>query len=109
MANWGAHLPEFLQGVQRTRGQNTVEFETDYGPALVSKRGTAAESPVQAQIRCTPEQADDIDRFWEFTCACGATNFTKDGKTYRWADPPSRVDVLPHYVDMTISLMEQPS
>ncbi len=87
--------------------QNWIEFESDYGPPLVSKRGTAVETMVEAQVTCPREQADFLSQFFRVQCAEGSLNFTKDGTTYRWAGPPSRLDYSTFSI-ISIRLMEQP-
>jgi len=109
MPTWGPYLPKFQSGgVTRARPKNWEEFETDYGPPLLSKRGTAAESPLSAEFNCSHQEADLVDDFFDTDCEAGTLNFEKDGATYRWAAPPSRVD-RGHRATVSVSWLRQPT
>jgi len=108
MPDWGS-LPDFRVGSRvRKLAQNWDEFATEYGPPLTSKRGTAAEKPVTAEIVCETADLQNLEQFYEISCDEGVTHFTKDGKTYRWAEPPDFTDFLTYGV-VRVALMQQPT
>jgi hypothetical protein len=108
-AYWPLHFPQaFTRGSrQRALANNLVSFDTDYGPPLTAKRGTAAEMPVSGEMPFTHALWEELKQFYEIDCGCGAVNFIKDGKTYRWAAPPGDKDMATQ-LSVSISWMLQP-
>lgn len=109
MPTWPAHLPGFAHGsLVRQRARNWEEFETDYGPPLRTKRGTASQKAVSAQFVVSNDLADDIDNFYDIDCEEGSVSFDLDGATYMWAEPPVRKDYLTHS-EVAVSWLLQPA
>lgn len=90
-AVWPASFPQCFvnDSEQEQPEKNWEEFETDYGPPLTSKRGTARQESVSGTFKFDIETYADFKAWFREDCGDGSVDFVKGVETYRWAAPYS--------------------
>jgi hypothetical protein len=84
-ATWPAGLPQYLSadGFSEALADNKLESQTDFGPGKSRRRFTANWRMISGTLRCTDDQVDAFEDFYQDTLGGGVDAFL-------WRDPISQ-------------------
>lgn len=76
-AVWPAELPQYLSADGYGEGlpDNKLESQTDFGPGKSRRRFTMNWRAISGAIRCTAEQAEAFEEFYQDTLRGGVSDF----------------------------------
>lgn len=116
MPAWPSNLPQFFQegGYSETLPNQRIESQNDSGPPKVRRRFTTNWRPIEGDIWCTGEQAEDFEEFFEDDLAGGTLSFTwvnpitQDAQTFKFRGGAPRKSVRGEIVIFRLQLWQLP-